>query len=226
MFKKLVATTTMLMVGAVTVAAPASAESNTVLSFTGKASKTTAIDVSGKNNDGDLHNVRVTNGGFYTFDEPARISVPASKSVNPGTANYSYGVTMRLPKDYVFDHDLSLVRRGASKLSGAYYKMELIYRRDTGNTVLVCAMRDQKGNTGFVQTSSAGLTDGAWHTLTCAKNATTVSLIKDSSTYSQEDKVGNLSSKRDLNFGAEKVDANTYWEHFPGDMDNITITKG
>ncbi len=224
--KKLGVIATTLLVGTGVFAVPAAAGSDTVLRFTGKVSKTTAIDVSGKGNDGALHNVTVTKGGFYSFDAPARVIVPASNSINAGTADYSYGVQMRLPKDYTFEKDLSLVRRGASKLSGAFYKMELIYHRDSGSTVLVCAMRDKDGNTGYVQTAATGLTDGAWHTLTCTKDATSVSLIKDGTVYSQTDAVGNLSSSRVLSFGAEKVDSDTYWEHFPGDMDNITITKG
>jgi hypothetical protein len=215
-----------LTIALLQLATPASAATDTVLRFTGKASKTTAIDVSGKNNDGRLHNVTVTKRGFYSFNEPARIRVPASKSINPGTADYSYQVTMRLPKDYTFSKDLSLVRRGAAKLSGAYYKMEIIHHRDSKTTVLVCAMRDKDGNTGYVQTTATGLNDGEWHILTCSKTDTTVQLDKDSSTYTKDDAVGNLSSSHPLFFGAEQVDANTYWEHFPGHLDNITITKG
>jgi hypothetical protein len=35
-----------------------------------------------------------------------------------------------------------------------------------------------------------------------------------------------MSSDRQLNFGAEQVTETTFWEHFPGDMDSITLTKG
>ncbi len=132
---------------------------------------------------------------------------------------------MRLPAGYDYTHDLSLVRRGASTFAGAYYKMELDYRKATGNTVLVCAMRDQKGHTGYVSTTATGLNDGDWHTLKCSKTATRVSLSKDAATTTKAASVGNLSSNRQLNFGAEKVTETTYSKHFPGDMDSIVLTK-
>ncbi len=197
----------------------------TVLNYIGTVTSPLAFDVSGQGNDGTLHNVTAT-GEYYSFGDSAYISVPASSSINPDTEDYTYGVTMRLPADYVYTHDLSLVRRGASKLGGAYYKMELIYRKSTGNTVLVCAMRDQDGHTGYVQVSASGLNDGAWHTLECAKTATSVTLTKNTNTYTNAATVGNLSSNRPLNFGAEQVTETTFWEHFPGDMDSIVITKG
>jgi concanavalin A-like lectin/glucanase superfamily protein len=207
-------------------ALPAAAASTIVLQYTGSpASNTTATDMSGFGNDGTLHDVTAT-GSLYSFGSNAYISVPASDSINPDTSDYSYAVTMELPAGFVFTHDLSLVRRGAAKIGGAYYKMELVFNQTTGAVHLVCAMRDQNGNRGYVSTSASSIGDGTWHTLMCTKTATSVTLTKDGVAHTKAASLGNLSSTQTLNIGAEQVNATTFWEHFPGQMENITITKG
>jgi hypothetical protein len=225
--KRLLSCMALVATGLAVTALPASAATTTVLTFTGtETAGTVAHDVSGHGNDGTLHTIKLT-GSAYSFNGTnSYISVPASSTLNPGTANYSYGVTMQLPAGYTFTHDLSLVRRGASKFAGAYYKMELVYNKTSGNVRLECALRDANGQTGFVATRGLSLADGAWHTLTCTKTATTVSLTKDGSTYTKPATLGNLSSTHPLNFGAEQVTDTSFWEHFPGLMKNITISKG
>lgn len=205
-------------------ALPAAA-STIVLQYTGTASCCTAIDASGDGNDGTLHNVTAT-GSLYSFGRNAYISVPASDSINPGTADFSYAVTMELPAGYTFIHDLSLVRRGAAKLGGPYYKMELVFNKTTGAVHLVCAMRDQDGNRGYVSTGASTIGDGTWHTLMCTKTATSVTLTKDGATHTKAANLGDLSSTQALNIGAEQVNSTTFWEFFPGEMNNITITEG
>lgn len=222
---RLLALAVLVPAGLLASALPAAAQSTNVLQYTGTASCCTAIDVSGFGNDGTLHNVTAT-GSLYSFGSNAYISVPASDSINPDTADYSYAVTMELPAGYTFSHDLSLVRRGAAKHGGAYYKMELVFNKTTGAVHLVCAMRDQAGITGYVSTGASTIGDGAWHTLMCTKTATSVTLTKDGVTHTKAASLGNLSSTQSLNFGAEQVTATTFWEHFPGEMSNITITKG
>jgi len=206
-------------------ALPAAAASTVVLDYTGTASTTTAIDTSGFGNDGTLHHVAAT-GSWYRFGRKGYISVRVSHSINPGTANYSYAVTMKLPAGYTFIHDLSLVRRGSSKLGGAFYKMELTFNQTTGSVHLICALRDQNGTTGYVSTGASTIADGNWHTLMCTKTATSITLTKDGATYTKAANLGDLSSTQQLNIGAEQVNATTYWEHFPGNMDNVTITVG
>lgn len=206
-------------------ALPAAA-STIVLQYTGApASTTTATDTSGNANNGTLHNVTAT-GSLYSFGSKAYISVPASATLNPGTADFSYAVTMELPAGYVFGHDLSLVRRGAAKLGGAFYKMELVFNKNTGAVHLVCALRDQTGNTGYVSTAATTIGDGNWHTLMCTKTATSITLTKDGVTHTKAANLGDLDSTQSLNIGAEQVNSTTFWEFFPGEMSNVTITEG
>lgn len=225
-FRCMLALAVLVPAGLLASALPAAAASTIVLQYTGSpASDTTATDMSGFGNDGTLHNVTAT-GSLYSFGSNAYISVPASDSINPDTDDYSYAVIMELPAGYAFTHDLSLVRRGAAKLGGAYYKMELVFNKTTGAVHLVCAMRDQNGNKGYVSTGASTIGDGTWHTLMCTKTATSVTLTKDGVAHAKAASLGNLSSTQALNIGAEQVNATTFWEHFPGQMENITITKG
>ena len=205
-------------------ALPASAASTRVLHYTGALSGKTVPDKSGFGNRGTAHDISLR-GGAYSFNGASSyIQTPASSTVNPGFAAFSYSVTIKLPTT-AFSHDLSLVRRGSSKFAGPYYKMEMVYKKATGNMRLVCALRDAGGAHATVSTSGNALNDGKWHTLTCSKTAKTISLTNDGHVHTKSATLGDLSSKRPLNFGAEQLGPKSFWEHFPGLMDKIVLTK-
>jgi hypothetical protein len=207
-------------------ALPASAATTTVLHYTGALSGTTVPDASGFGNNGTTYSITAS-GGAYSFNgTTSYLQTPASSSVNPGSSAFSYSVNMYLPTTTVFSRDLSLVRRGSAKFPGSFYKMEMIYNKATGNMRLTCALRDTAGNLATVSTSGNTLNDGRWHTLTCSKTARTVSLTVDGREHTKSVRLGNLSSTQPLNFGAEQIDATHFWEHFPGLMDEIVLTKG
>ena len=204
---------------------PASAASTRVLHYSGALSGTTVPDESGFGNNGTAHDVSLS-GGAYSFNGTSSyIRTPASSTVNPGSAAFSYSVTVKLPTPTTFSRDLSLVRRGSSKFAGPYYKMEMVYNKATGNMRLECALRDAAGAHAIVSTSGNALNDGQWHTLTCSKSAKTISLTKDGHVRTKSVALGNLSSTRPLNFGAEQVGPTNFWEHFPGLMKKIVLTK-
>jgi hypothetical protein len=207
---------------------PAAAASTVVLHYSGteKAGTAVANDTSGHDNDGTLHNVRATGTAYQFNPTTSYIRTAASTSINPGRANYSYTVSINIPSSTVFTHDFSLVRRGSSKFAGPYYKMEMVFNRTTHNMRLECAFRDSTRAHESVSTSGNTLNDGLWHTLTCTKTGRTVSLTKDGVVHAKPAVLGNLSSTQPLFFGAEQVGPASFWEHFPGRMKNMTITKG
>lgn len=206
-------------------ALPASAASTRVLNYTGALSGTTVPDKSGFGNKGTAHHISLS-GGAYSFNGTnSYIQTPASPTINPGSAAFSYSVTIKIPTTTTFSHDLSLVRRGSWKFTGPYYKMEMIHKKATGNMRLVCALRDTAGAHATVSTSGNTLNDGQWHTLTCSKAANAISLTKDGHVHTKRVTLGNLSSKRPLTFGAEQVGPTRFLEHFPGLMDEIVLTK-
>jgi opacity protein-like surface antigen len=218
-----------LCVVAVVLAAalPASAVSTVVLKYNAKEkSGTVAHDISGYHNRGSLHQIKLNGAAFQFNGKTSYVRTPTSDSINPRGANFSYAVTINIPQGTTFNHDYSLVRRGSSKMKGAYFKMEMVYKRATGHMRLECAFRDQGGRRAIVSTGGTALKDGEWHTLTCRKTATTVSLTKDDTTYSNHATLRSMSSTIPMYFGAEYIDENTFWEHFAGQMKNITLTKG
>ncbi|MDX6368209.1 MAG: hypothetical protein QOK30_3285 [Nocardioidaceae bacterium] len=207
---------------------PAAAASTVVLHYSGteKAGTTVANDTSGHDNDGTLHGVKTTGSAYQFNPTTSYIRVAASTSIDPGRLNYSYTVSINIPTSTVFTHDFSLVRRGSSKFAGPYYKMEMVFNRTTHNMRLECAFRDSTRAHESVSTSGNTLNDGVWHTLTCTKTRRTVSLTKDGVVHAKPAVLGNLSSTQPLFFGAEHVGPTIFWEHFPGRMRKITITKG
>jgi hypothetical protein len=218
----------LLIPAALAVAAlPAAAVSTVVLHYGGtEKTGTVARDTSDNDNDGILHNVRLTGSAYQFNRKTSYIRTEASKTVNPGRSRYSFSVSIKLPARTVFAHDFSLVRRGSSKFSGAYYKMEMVFNKTTQRMRLECAFRDSARQHTSVSTSGSTLNDGVWHTLTCAKTARTVSLTKDGVVHSKPAVLGDLSSPQPLFFGAEQVGPSSFWEHFPGQMNDITLTKG
>jgi hypothetical protein len=207
-------------------ALPASAATKTLLHYTGALSGTAVLDESGSGRNGTAHDITVS-GGAYSFNGvTSYIQTPASSAGNPGYSDFSYSVTINLPTTTIFSRDYSLVRRGSSSLTGAYYKMEMVYDKSTGHMHLTCALRDTAGKHASVSTPVDTLNDGKWHKLTCAKNAKTVSLTVDGHVHTKSAKLRNMFSTQPLNFGADQPDPTTFVEHFPGLMDEIVLTKG
>jgi hypothetical protein len=206
-------------------APPVSAATQTVLHYTGALSGTTVPDQSGSGSNGTAHDITVS-GGAYSFNGTSSyIQTPASSAVNPDSSAFSYSVTINLPTTTIFSRDLSLVRRGSSKFAGPYYKMEMVYDKSKRDMRLTCALRDTAGRHATVSTSGDALNDGQWHILTCSKSTKVISLTVDGHVHTKSAKLGNLSSDQPLNFGAEQIDSTTFWEHFPGLMREIVLTK-
>jgi Concanavalin A-like lectin/glucanases superfamily len=223
--RRLIALVVLLPACLLLAALPASAATKTVLHYTGALSGTTVPDESGSHSNGTAHDITAS-GGAYSFNGiSSYIQTPASSAINPGWSPFSYSVTIYLPTTTTFSRDYSLVRRGSSKISGAYYKMEMVYDKSTGHMHLTCALRDAAGAHATVSTNVDTLKDGQWHTLTCSKTARTISLTKDGDEHTKRAKLGNLSSTEPLNFGADEVAPATFVEHFPGLMHEMVLTQ-
>ena len=183
-------------------------------------------------NDGSLHGIGPgpgQSGLAYVFGahpaNPDYVEVPASHSINPFRVDYTYAASINIAAGTDITRDFSIFRRGAAKHAGAFYKMEIVLNRATGNLRLTCAFRDQSGIGANVSTSAAGLHDGAWHRLICTKTATQISLSVDGVTHTKVVALGNLTSDQPLYLGVEPVTGG-YHEQFLGSMDEIAIRKG
>jgi Concanavalin A-like lectin/glucanases superfamily len=214
---------------------PASASTTIVaLYHMEEASGTVAHDASGNGNRASIHSLVYGQPGFvghgFGFKGAPTLGylkIPASSSINPGARNFSYTVHFKIASTTSITHDYSLIRRGSAKFAGAFYKLELVRRQDTGAVHAVCAFRDTLGNHFSVQGGSNWNT-GTWTTLTCQRSGSTFSLTRDAKILASRTMggIGNLSSTTPIFVGVEQINATRYWEHFQGTMDEITFTKG
>src|SRR3954462_6288242 len=182
----------------------------------------TMTDSSGRGHTGTLHNVTVQQPGLDGMalgflGKPSYITVPASADFTPGTGNYRVQLSVKFsskPSASVGDYDL--LRMGLGSTSGGDYKLEIL-----GNGKAYCEYRGSSG-TGSV-TGGPVLSDNKWHTLVCARTASSVVLTVDGATFTTAKKTGNISSSVTLFIGARDTGGG---DQYKGIMDSVSISKG
>jgi hypothetical protein len=228
-----IAATVIVMAMALAAPSSASTTSHRVLLYHAEdGSGSVAHDSTPFGNDGALTGIAPgpgKSGLAYVFGAhagtPNYVKVPASHSINPYRVDYTYAASINIAATTAITRDFSIFRRGAAKHAGAFYKMEIVLNRATGNLRLTCAFRDQSGVGANVSTSAAGLHDGVWHRLICTKTATEISLSVDGVTHTKTVALGNLTSDQPLYLGVEPVTGG-FHEQFLGSMDEIVVRKG
>jgi hypothetical protein len=202
---------------------PASAEIGYRAHWTlSEIDSTTAFDSSGNGNDGTNYNV-VGDGDAYTFDgEDARVIVPSSPSLNPGTADFSWGVTLSttlVPQPLGETYDV--LRKGLSSAKSGFYKIEI--KNAKGKALARCVAKSIRSDGSKVTATIQGTTnlaDGQPHDVSCAKTSTGITLYVDSLTPRTKTMTGGLGSVSNdaaLALGAKAEDAaNTGFEWFEG----------
>jgi hypothetical protein len=182
----------------------------------------TAFDSSGNGNHGSNYNI-VGDGKGYTFDgNGARVVVPSSPSLNPGLADFSWGVTLSMtsppePPGETYD----VLRKGLAGTKGGDYKLEV--KNVNGKAVARCVSKSYRANGTKVAAAVQGntnLADGKQHVLTCAKTSVGIILYVDSltprtKTYSGG--LGSVSNASNLALGAKaEGSASTGFDWFAG----------
>ena len=131
-----------------------------------------AQDSIGANN-GTTQNVTFDGTSAFFSGSNSKITIPYSATLSPGSQDVSFTIqvnTTNVPGTGSLDFDLL---RSAPK--GPYYKIELVPK--SGKGIALCFF---KGTTSTKQIKGGpALTDGSWHTITCAKTATRVTLTVD-----------------------------------------------
>jgi hypothetical protein len=206
----------------VAAASPAAAATVTVASWGMNDTGTTMADASGHGHTGTLHGVTTGNPGvagtsFGFFSQPSYVSVPSAADLNPGTAAFSITLSVKFPNrpsSSVGDYDL--LRKGLSTTDGGSYKVEVL---QSGK-----AFCDFRGSThdGSV-TGSVALSSNAWHTITCKRTATTVSVTAGGSTTTKTVTTGTISNSGNVYLGAKNGGGA---DQLTGYLDSVTIKKG
>jgi hypothetical protein len=181
----------------------------------------TAIDSSGNGNHGTNYNV-VGDGQGYTFDgRDSRVIVPSSTSLNPGAADFSWGVTLSMTVAPDAGDSYDVLRKGLVGTKGGNYKLEV--KNSNGKAIARCATKSFRADGTKVSAAiqgSTNLADGAQHVIKCARTSTTITLYVDSlkpRTNSYAGGLGSISNSADLALGAKaEGSASTGFDWFEG----------
>jgi hypothetical protein len=137
----------------------------------------TMVDSSGNGNTGTTYNITASGGGYSFNGTTSKVVVPNSPSLNPGTSDFSYSVTVQTSRVPPSGTDYDLIRKGISSTSGGEYKLEIVYSNGIGKAF--CLVKDNLKVSATVK-GTTNVTDGKTHTLTCKKSASGVTLVVDS----------------------------------------------
>ena len=182
----------------------------------------TAFDSSGYANNGTNYNV-IGNGSGYAFNGVnSRVVVPTSASLNPGSANFSFGATVSMssppsPAGETYD----VLRKGLATTKGGDYKVEV--KNASGKALARCVVKSYRSNGTKVLAAVMGTTslaDARQHVITCVKTSTSITLYVDSlapRTKSYTGGLGSVANTSVLALGAKGEDtAQTGFDWFKG----------
>ena len=192
-----------------------------------ETSGTTMADSVGANV-GTLVNVTVgvpggVTGTAYHFDgADSYVSVPDSPALNPGTADIAFTAYVRYtvtpPTGSTTDYDI--LRKGTASDSAQFYKMEI--RSD--NRAVCRFVGSKTSKTGILIHTGPTLNDGKWHTITCTKGNTSISLVVDGKTFTKSGTVGSISNNGPLTLGAKP--GSPFSDFYNGDLDEVSVSIG
>jgi len=181
-----------------------------------------AVDSSGNGNNGTNYDV-VGDGAGYRFNGvDSRVIVPTSGILNPGAADFSWGVTLSMaqppsPLGETYD----VLRKGLVTTKGGDYKFEV--KNVQGKALARCVAKTFRTDGTKVLAAIQGTTtlaDGRSHVVTCTKTSTSITLRVDSltprtKTFSAG--LGSVSNTSNLALGAKaEATASTGFDWFEG----------
>jgi hypothetical protein len=133
---------------------------------------TNANDSTGGNN-GTTQNVTFAGNAAHFNGRSSKITVPYNGNLSPGSANVTATVQISTTvRPGTGDFDFDLMR---SAPTGSMYKIELFPR--SGRSQAQCIFIGSANRTTLP--GGPSLNDGAWHTITCRKTASKVTLSVD-----------------------------------------------
>ncbi len=202
-------------------APPASAATTVAAWSMNETSGRTMQDATGRYA-GSIGSDVVLTGKTYRFPKPSAayrpqhlVTVPHAAALDPGTGAWSLTTRIRYTQA-----SGNIVQKGQSG-GGAYVKLE------SHRGGLSCLFRGSAGSKS-VSTGSKDYNDGLWHTVTCKRVGSEVSLVIDGVTRRGTAPTGAISSPRALSIGGKSSCNGTtvgcdYWV---GEMDLLRIEAG
>ena len=163
--------------------------------------------------------------GYHFGLNTSAVTVPNSTSLTPGTADFSVSMRVRFdnPPDAATG-DFDLIRKGLATTQGGEWKIE-IFPNTQYSSPAFCLFNDADGTTVRLR-GNKNLADGAWHTITCAKTSTYITLTVDGGTLKaltpSGTTLGSIDNTDVVGLGQKPGGGDQYI----GDMDEVRIDVG
>jgi hypothetical protein len=179
----------------------------------------TMVDSVGGDNNGTTKNITVASGAYKFNGTSSAATAPDKANLDPGTAPVRLTSRVSITAVPKLGQSYDILRKGTDTTSGGSYKMEII-RSSTGQAIASC--RFKSGSTDVRVNGTAALQGKGFVTITCAKNATTISLNAGGATTTRARSLGSISNSAAVYVG-HKGDGTDY---FLGLMDYVKIEIG
>ena len=154
--------------------------------------------------------------GYGFNGTSSRVIVPDASGLDPGSSDLVVSVHVAFTSAPADDYDL--IRKGRQSTPGGDWKVEIV--KKDGASVARCYLRGSSRD--WQKTTGPNLADGAWHTITCEKHATTVRLTIDGRVWQTTRTIGTISNDQPVSVGAQAEGGD--W--FKGSMDEVSLTIG
>jgi len=161
-----------------------------------------ALDSSGNGNHGTNSNIQA-DGQAYTFNgTDSRVIVPHSNTLDPSTANFSFGVTLKMSQPPAIGETSDVLRKGVTTATGGNYKVEV--KNANGKALARCVVKDAQKVAAIIA-GGPNLADNVQHDVTCSRLGNSVSLIVDGTTRATKTvtALGSISNAADVAIGAK-----------------------
>lgn len=199
-------------VGALAIASPAMAGS-TAANWQMNEKTGAMKDSSGNGNNSTMMTGVTRNGSTYHFDGKGRVVVPNSASLVPGSRNFT--VTIRIHTTKVADENF--VQKNTYSNSGTQIKLEQSGKH------LHCRVAGNSGVASVWGFGAAPALLNGFHTVSCIKTATSVTLKLDNRSWTKKVAVGTVTTKAPMTVGG-KYPCQRDCDYSFADIDWVTYT--
>lgn len=200
--------------GIIAVASPATAAGSTAANWQMNETTGPMMDSSGNGNNSSMMSGVTRNGSTYHFAGKGRVVVPNSTSLIPGSRDFT--LTARLHLTQVGGGQ-NFVQKNTYSQSGTQIKLEIsgkhLHCRVAGNSAVASVW-----GWGAAPTLLTG-----FHTVSCVKTATSVTLKLDNKSWTQHVAVGTITTKAPMTVGG-KYPCSRDCDYTFGDFDWVTYT--
>lgn len=185
---------------------------------------TMATDSSGFGNHAAAHHVVGTGGGYVFNGTSSRVVAPDADSLDPGSADFSFGVTIVMDTPPLAGDTYDVFRKGLAGVKGGDYKLEIKHVKGTARAR--CVVRDA-ARVAVAIVAPTNLADGRTHDVVCTKTSRGVSVTIDALAPRTKTVtlLGSVSNASQLALGAKAENtASTGFDWFKGRIDDAWLS--